>query len=68
MKEFLIYFFSWGDEPEFALFTFAHFAPILCMLAVIFLMRRFRTRDPRMNERKKYGLKAARRAPQFSKR
>ena len=26
------------------------------------------TRDPRMNERKKYGLKAARRAPQFSKR
>ena len=28
----------------------------------------FLTRDPRMNERKKYGLKAARRAPQFSKR
>ncbi len=28
----------------------------------------FRTRDPRMKERKKYGLKAARRAPQFSKR
>ena len=26
------------------------------------------TRDPRMTERKKYGLKAARRAPQFSKR
>ena len=26
------------------------------------------TRDPRMEERKKYGLKAARRAPQFSKR
>ena len=26
------------------------------------------TRDPRMKERKKYGLKAARRAPQFSKR
>ena len=26
------------------------------------------TRDPRMKERKKYGLKKARRAPQFSKR
>ena len=28
----------------------------------------FLTRDPRMKERKKYGLKTARRAPQFSKR
>ena len=28
----------------------------------------FLTRDPRMKERKKYGLQAARRAPQFSKR
>ena len=28
----------------------------------------FMTRDPRMKERKKYGVKAARRAPQFSKR
>ena len=28
----------------------------------------FLTRDPRMKERKKYGLKAARRAPQFSQR
>ena len=28
----------------------------------------FLTRDPRMKERKKYGIKAARRAPQFSKR
>ena len=28
----------------------------------------FQTRDPRMKERKKYGLKKARRAPQFSKR
>ena len=28
----------------------------------------FLTRDPRMNHRKKHGLKAARRAPQFSKR
>ena len=31
-------------------------------------MAGFLTRDPRMKERKKYGLKAARRAPQFSKR
>ncbi|MBQ7712605.1 MAG: 30S ribosomal protein S9, partial [Clostridia bacterium] len=28
----------------------------------------FLTRDPRMKERKKYGLKKARKAPQFSKR
>ena len=42
MKEFLIYFFSWGSEPEFALFTPAHFAPVLFMLAVIFLTRRFK--------------------------
>ena len=28
----------------------------------------FLTRDPRMKERKKYGLKKARRSPQFSKR
>ena len=31
-------------------------------------MAGFLSRDPRMKERKKYGLKAARRAPQFSKR
>ena len=34
----------------------------------ILKMAGFLTRDPRMKERKKYGLKAARRAPQFSKR
>ncbi|MGE4365694.1 MAG: 30S ribosomal protein S9, partial [Mycolicibacterium sp.] len=28
----------------------------------------FHTRDPRANERKKYGLKTARKAPQYSKR
>ena len=42
MKEFLIYFFSWGSEPEFALFTPAHFAPILFMLAMVFLTRKFK--------------------------
>ena len=44
MKEFLIYFFSWGSEPEFALFTPAHFAPILFMLAMVFLTRKFKNR------------------------
>ena len=42
MKDCLIYFFSWGSEPEFALFTPAHFAPILFMLAMVFLTRRFK--------------------------
>ena len=36
--------------------------------ALILKKAGFLTRDPRMKERKKYGLKAARRAPQFSKR
>ena len=39
----------------------AEFRPILKSAGYL-------TRDPRMKERKKYGLKAARRAPQFSKR
>ena len=42
MKEFLIYFFGAGSEPEFALFTPAHFAPILLMLCVIWLIRKNR--------------------------
>ena len=42
MKDFFIYFFSWGSEPEFALFTPAHFAPILFMLAMVFLTRKFK--------------------------
>ncbi|MDR0405084.1 MAG: 30S ribosomal protein S9 [Oscillospiraceae bacterium] len=37
-------------------------------LRLILKKRGFLTRDSRMKERKKYGLKAARRAPQFSKR
>ncbi|MGB9614229.1 MAG: 30S ribosomal protein S9 [Fervidobacterium sp.] len=37
-------------------------------LRKMFRDRSFLTRDPRMVERKKYGLKKARRAPQFSKR
>ena len=42
MKEFFIYFFGEGTTPEFALFTPAHFAPVLLMIAVIMLIRRFR--------------------------
>lgn len=37
-------------------------------LRVVLKKAGFLTRDPRMKERKKYGLKAARKAPQFSKR
>ena len=41
--------------------AYADFRPVLKKAGYL-------TRDPRMKERKKYGLKAARRAPQFSKR
>ena len=43
MKEFFAYFFGEGTTPEFALFTPAHFAPILLMLTMIYLI--FRNRD-----------------------
>ena len=43
MKEFFAYFFGEGTTPEFALFTPAHFAPILLMLTMIYLI--FRSRD-----------------------
>ena len=43
MKEFFVYFFGEGIEQEFALFTLAHFLPILVMLAVIWLI--YRKRD-----------------------
>jgi len=42
MKTFFSYFFGEGTAPEFALFTPAHFAPILLMLAVIWLIYRSR--------------------------
>ena len=41
MKDFLKYFLGAGTEVEFANFTFAHFAPILIMIALILLMWRF---------------------------
>ena len=47
--------------PRALLHVDAEFRPVLKKAG-------FLTRDPRMKERKKYGLKAARRAPQFSKR
>lgn len=42
MKNFFAYFFGAGTEVEFSLFTPAHFSPILLMVAVIFLIRRYR--------------------------
>ncbi|MBP3426933.1 MAG: TIGR02206 family membrane protein [Clostridia bacterium] len=58
MREFFIYFFGQGAEPEFALFTPAHFAPILLMIAVIALIRRFRKeiRESRHEETLRYVL------------
>lgn len=44
MTAFFSHFFGQGDQPEFAQFTFAHFAPILIMLGVIALMYIFRKR------------------------
>ncbi|MBQ8579235.1 MAG: TIGR02206 family membrane protein [Oscillospiraceae bacterium] len=44
MQRFFHYFFGAGNAPEFAIFTLAHAAPILVMLAVIFLIWRCRDR------------------------
>ncbi len=44
MREFFAYFFGQGTTQEFALFTPAHFAPILLMLALILLTRRYADR------------------------
>jgi len=38
MKDFFVYFFGQGTQQEFAIFTLAHFAPILVMLGVIALI------------------------------
>lgn len=43
IKEFFIYFFGRGDEIEFTNFSLAHFLPILAMVAVILLIRHYRT-------------------------
>ncbi len=58
MKEWLVYFFGKGDAEEFVNFGFAHFAPILIAVAVILLIRRFRTqlRDSKWEEKLRYTL------------
>lgn len=55
MKDFLTYFFGVGTEPEFAIFTFAHFAPIVLLIAVILLMHRFR--EPLRNSKYETNLR-----------
>ena len=55
MKDFLTYFFSVGTEPEFAIFTFAHFAPIILLISVILLMHRFR--EPLRNSKYETNLR-----------
>lgn len=52
MKAFFDYFFGQGETQEFAIFTPAHFAPILVMLAVIFLIRA--CRDRLANSKREY--------------
>ncbi len=42
MKEFFVYFFGQGTEVEFSIFTLAHLFPILAMVAVVWLIWRFR--------------------------
>ncbi len=42
MKAFFAYFFGQGDQVEFSLFGLSHIAPILLMIGVILLIRRFR--------------------------
>ena len=58
MKAFFVYFFGEGSAQEFALFTPAHFAPILAMLAVIALIyqKRDQIRGSRHEETIRYVL------------
>ena len=58
MKDFLIYFFGQGTETEFSLFTPAHFAPILLMLFVIWLIYKNRDglRNSKYEEKIRYAL------------
>jgi len=42
VKERLTYFFGVGSEPEFAIFTPAHFIPVLLLFAALFLLYRYR--------------------------
>lgn len=58
MRDFFHYFFGAGTEVEFSLFTPAHFAPILLMLGLIFLLRRSadKLRGSSCEERIRYAL------------
>ena len=44
MKNFFVYFFGEGTQPEFSLFGLSHLMPIVLMIAAILLMARFRDR------------------------
>ena len=50
MKDFLKYFLGQGDTVEFTNFSFAHFAPILVMVGIILLIRRYR--EPLRNSKR----------------
>ena len=41
MKDFFIYFFGAGTEPEFSIFTIAHFVPVAAMIGLILLIRKY---------------------------
>ena len=58
MKEFFTYFFGQGTTQEFALFTPAHFAPVLLMILVIWCIYRKRDalRQSRHEEKLRYAL------------
>ena len=58
MKEFFSYFFGQGTTQEFALFTPAHFAPVLLMILVIWCIYRKRDalRESRHEEKLRYAL------------
>ena len=58
MKEFMSYLWGQGESPEFALFTPAHFAPILAMIAAILLIRRYadRIREWKHEESLRYAI------------
>ena len=42
VKEFLIYFFGQGTEPEFKLFTLAHIIPVLLLIICLYLMYKYK--------------------------
>lgn len=50
MKDFFAYFFGRGTQQEFAIFTFAHLAPVLCAGLLIFFIFRMRNMLSRMEK------------------